>query len=377
MHEIFLEIARDPIGYLQSWAKGSTRELALTFSGLFPLELLDAMGFHGVWLPPVLRNRYNRADTMLQVFMCSRARSFVDVVAGSELPVAAIGAVTDCDAKDVIPGVLHAGGCETPVVTLRMPIRVDTPAAVDFAVNGVRHWVAEAEHAFNRRLDPDLLAGACALRLRTRQRLSEMFQKLGTEVDPVFAYSAAVSAQVMEPEAFLHALDAAPWPKPDHKRRMIPVLMSGSELPNIKIIEDLAGLGALIVLDDTETGTRAASRPVQHPGCQDAETPPPPDLDGLLEAIGAGIVYKKHGPTKVSPAGNRIQGIVSAALDRGVQAAVLGLFKFCDPHAFEAPALIEQLKMAGIHSIVVETDKETGLLARERTRLQTLLEIVE
>lgn len=372
----FLEIAKDPLAYLKKEVGTAKQGLALTFSGIFPLELLDGMGFRAAWLPPILRNRYTRADSMIQVFMCSRARSFIDVVAGQDIPVAATGAVIDCDAKDVIPGILNAGGHKIPSVTLRVPIRMDRSGSVDFSINAVKQWVQEAQQVFGRKIDAGMLARSCNLRAKTRTRLTEMFHGIGTKVDQVFAYAAAVSSQVMEPQAFLDALDAAPWPKPA-KKTAIPILLSGSELPHIALVQDLDAMGARIVVDDTETGIRAASRPAEHPHCNDADTRKSFDLEGLLEVIGAGMVFRKHGPTKVIPAGQRMQGLVSSAMHRGVRVVILSLFKFCDPHAFEAPAMIAQFKMAGIRCLVIETDREKGLLAREKTRVQTILESVE
>ena len=368
----FLEIANDPIRYLKEELDGSDRKLAVTFSGIFPLELLDAMGFRAVWLPPILQSQYKQADSMVQVFMCSRARSFVDVVAGHVLPVAAIGAVIDCDAKDVIPGVLKSGGYDIPVSTLRVPISMEGSLAMDFAVNSVRQWVQEAPAVFNRTFDFELLARSCVIRSKVRSKITELFQGIGTDVDPVFAYSAAVSSQVMGPEAFLNALNARPWPKPD-ERKGVPIILSGSELPHINIVRDLTTLGANILLDDTETGVRAASRPE----CQAQNEGDKIDTDRMLEAIGAGMIFQKHGPTKVTTAGTRLQGLVSSSMNRGVKVAILGLFKFCDPHAFEAPSIIEQFRMAGIRTLVIEVDKEKGLSAREKTRVQTLLESME
>jgi len=369
----FFEIARSPLTYLKQTVDSDN--LAISFSGVFPLELLDAMGFRAVWLPPVMRVRYTRADSLLQVFMCSRSRSVVDVLAGQDLPIAAVGAVTDCDAKDVIPGVLEAAGVRVPVVTLRVPIRVDHSAAVDLSIAAVKQWVQEARQAFGRDLDPGLLARSCALRARVRQRITEVFEGIGRDVDPVFAYAVAISSQVMPPDKFLRLLGAGPWPKPS--RGGVPTLLTGSELPNLAMVEDLQDLGALIVADDTETGVRAASRPAEHPHCDDWETRSSFDTEGILEVIGAGMVFRKHGPTKVTAPGSRLQELVGLCMHRGVKAAVFGLFKFCDPHAFEAPELIEQMKMAGVRSLIIEVDKEKGLLARERTRVQTLMESVE
>ena len=377
MENIFIDIARDPLAWLKKDAEASDKGLALTFSGIFPLELLDGMGFRSVWLPPILRNRYTKADSMIQTFMCSRSKSFIDVLAGEDIDVAAIGAVTDCDAKDVIPGILEAGGNRVPSVTLRVPIRMDSSLSVDYSFNAVKQWVIEAQEVFGRKINAKLLAQSCALRTEARAKITSLFEGIGTEVDPVFAYAAAISSQVMEPQAFLDALGEGPWPKPENTRKMVPILLSGSEMPHIALIEELADMGAMVVLDDTETGSRASSRPAKHPHCDDAETRDSFDLEGLLEVVGAGLVFRDHGPTNVVSAGTRMQTIVSSAMHRHVKVAILGLFKFCDPHAFEAPSMIDQLKMAGVRSLVIETDKEKGLLAREKTRVQTLLESVE
>ena len=353
--------ASDPIAALAGRARAAGRPLGVAFTPSFPLEVLDAFGLEGALIPPVQREAYPAADALLQGFTCTHSRSMADVVLGSGLPVGLVAVTSGCDAQVALEGVLVAGGLAAPAVELRLPISVGNPPATRHSVAAIHDFCSRAAAALGRPFDPAALAAACTARQAVRERLSELFAGLANGGSARFAYAAAIASDVMSPGAFLAALDAStPDPVPATGVR---VLLSGSAIPSLRAVEDLEAAGAVVAVDDTETGTRGASRHL------DASSP------DLLDAIGKSLVDGTvHGPVRVQQGHGRIDGVVAAATGARVQAAVLLLYKFCDPHAFEAPAMLAGLRAAGIPGVVIEVDRDAGLAARDLTRVQTLLE---
>ena len=360
-----IEVARDPIGYVKRHSSEEGRPLSVTNSSLFPLELLDGLGFYSVWLPPVVQSAFKTADRWIQVFMCANSKSFVDIVGSKQLPIKLVGVPIDCDAKDVILGVLDVAGVDIPELQLKQPIEITSEHAPEYMYKALKDLIKRAE-SLGLTLNKDRLIESCKLREMARERLRGYFKNIGDGVDPVFAYSAAVAYQVMPPEDFLKALpDDPPVKEPSGPRMML----SGAEIPSIEYIKKLQEFGVWIVADDTDTGSRSAS--VELKDCEYA-----PDVDAALQVIARALIERRHGPTKAGHMQMRVKGIVSEAIKKRVSAVVFLTFKFCDPHAFEIPGIIRMLEGAGIKNLVIEVEKEKTIMPREANRIQTLVESI-
>ena len=364
MSHIFLEVASDPIAYLSRHTREVGLPVAITNSPLFPLELLDGLGMYSIWLPPVVRPAYVNADRWVQVFMCARAKSFLDIASGRQFPVALIASPIDCDAKDVTLGILQAAGIKTPLLQFRQPIRLDSPSSMQFMYDGLRQVLEDAEK-LGLAFSESLFFESCRLREEARKRLRQVFDGIGREFDPVLAYAAAISYQVMRPQEFLEAFSLSELA---NSRDGLEVFLIGSELPSLAYVQTLHDMGALVVADDTWTGSRAASMRMRLEDCQGDS------LELALQGLAQALLEMRHGPTKVGHMSERIKTLVSKGVAKGARAAIFLLFKFCDPHAFEAPELIEAFKGVRIRSLVIEVEKEARLVERERTRLATLIE---
>jgi len=357
--------ANDPIGALKARSKESGRPLGLAFSSYFPLEVLDAFDLEGAWLPPVPRPDYPDGEAVLQAFVCNCVRSSADIILHGDLPVGLVAATTGCDSRLALATVLRTAGVGAPVVMLRLPVTVGNPLAVEQGSRALAGFCDETRAALGRDLDLEVLKKARDIREKGRELLTGLFENMGDGGLPASSvYTAAVAAQVMDPGDLIKALEEAP------RADKAPVngircMLSGSSIPSPRIVEGLEAIGVKVVADDTCTGTRAACRRTVK------------GVDDPVRAIGASLINRPlHGPTMLEDGHARIQQIVDTAVRRRAQAVIMLHYKFCDPHAFEAPGLTEALERAGVRSIVLEADREPGLTARDRTRVETLLEAI-
>jgi len=350
--------AQNPIEALRERARNTP--LGLAFSSYFPLEVLDAMGLEGASMPNRPAPDYPAAEAELQTFVCNPVRAAVDTVLSAGLPVGLIATTTGCDARLAIGSVLGAR-YSAPAVMLRLPVKLGSVAALRQAEAALAAFCRDAEAALGRALDPDRLAQACTQREAVRVRLTDLFEGLGERTSAMHAYAAALASQVMSPSQILELLDD---PGESGAMRSGPrILLSGSSIPSLQFIADIESLGAVIAADDTCTGVRGACRRVHPRG------------DDLLNAIARSVLERPvHGPVLVQEPHLRAAHLASLARSRRVQAVVFCCYKFCDPHAFEIPGLRAALQRDGIPSVVVEADREPGLAARDRMRVQALLE---
>ena len=360
----FMRAAGAPLEELAARSRASGKPLGVALTTYFPLEVLDAFGLEGALVPPLPREGFASADSVLQAFTCACTRSIADQILVGGLPIGLIAGTSGCDAQTALTGVLAGAGVTVPIVALRMPIQVGTPTATRHVVTALAELVERTEAALGRPLDAAALDAACTARQQVREHVTGLFAGLADgRVAASTAYAAAMASWVMAPRDFLDAVgEPAPAPVADQRVRL---LVSGSVLPAPQIIADIEAMGGAIVLDDTETGARGASRRVTRDG------------GTLLDAIARSLVDgTEHGPVRHTPGVRRVEHVAAAARAARVQAALLVNYKYCDPHAFEAPALMAALKDAGIPSTVIEVDREPGLPPRERTRVQTLVEAV-
>jgi benzoyl-CoA reductase subunit C len=95
----------------------------------------------------------------------------------------------------------------------------------------------------------------------------------------------------------------------------------------------------------------------------------------LLESIAARYVERVPCPTKDWPERNRIEHIKTLAKEWNVQGAIVIQQKFCDPHEMDIPAIMKNLKEAGVPSQFLELDV-TVPIGQFKTRVEAFLEML-
>lgn len=356
-------VADDPLAQALARSSAEDRPLGVALSSYVPLEVLDAFHLCAVRLPGRPRDGYPRADGVLQAYACTYVRAGLESVLAGDLPLGLVATASGCDAVTAIPGILGAAAPAVPVAHLRLPIAMESEAAERHATLALLDFCRDVEALLGRPLDPGVLESATADREAVRIRLGGLFGRLPTRDLPASrVYAAAIAAQVLAPRDFLALADEAlPVDAVPARAPGIPLLLSGEVLPSVAFVRDLESLGAAVVADDTNTGTREAGRRVRR------------DEPNRLKAVAESLVRRPlHSPERFVT--GRPKAVAARARDAGARAAILLHNKFCDPCAFEAPSLLAALKAAGIPALVLEVDRQAGLTGGDRTRVQTLLE---
>ena len=143
------------------------------------------------------------------------------------------------------------------------------------------------------------------------------------------------------------------------------IMILGSENDDTEFVRLIESLGATVVIDDHCTGSRYFWNYVM-------------PREDRISAIASRYLSRPACPAKdITLERRRFQHIPKLAKDFGVQGVIMIQQKFCDPHEFDIPPLMNILQeKLGIPSLLIEMDT-VWPLGVYRTRLETFLEMLE
>lgn len=141
------------------------------------------------------------------------------------------------------------------------------------------------------------------------------------------------------------------------------LMVVGSEIQDIELMEMIESLGSQVVVDEHCIGTRYFWNQV-------------PEGDDLLRRIASRYLQRPPCPLKdCRLPRRRVEHILALANDFSVDGVVFLIQKFCDPHGFDTPYLQKVLEKNGIPSIALEITIPNTIGAM-RTRLEAFYEIL-
>ncbi|MBI4285942.1 MAG: 2-hydroxyacyl-CoA dehydratase [Chloroflexi bacterium] len=196
----------------------------------------------------------------------------------------------------------------------------------------------------------------------------------GTETIQVLM--ALMSLPVEEGTQLLEEVLAEVKERKPPAKKMARVLLWGSIIDNVALVEMIESLDANIVIDDTCVGTRAYFGHV-------ARTDDP--LDGLVDYYLVQIkcprtfretntgALKKDYYTDLE---NRFGYLKEYAEQWHANGVILQSMKYCDIHGYEVPSMKDYLDHVGLPNVYLEHDYNKSALAPLRTRVQAFLEVI-
>lgn len=160
------------------------------------------------------------------------------------------------------------------------------------------------------------------------------------------------------------------------QKKLARLLIWGSIIDDIALVEMIEGLEANVVMDDTCVGSRA-----YFPDVELTEDP----LDGLAyrylvelkcprtfrEAI-FGETKKEH----LADLESRFGYLRDYAREWDAKGVILQSVRYCDIHGYEVPGLKDYLDHVGLPNTYLEHDYSEAALAPLRTRVQAFLEVI-
>ena len=347
-----------------------------TFCVYVPDEIILALGAIPVALCGGTPLAIPYAEKTLPRDICPLVKSTLGLALSHTCPFGpledlAVGETT-CDAKKKTWDILAAGG---DFHVLEVPQKKG-PRDRDLWHEEVLAFKARLEETTGRTLEPEKLAAAVRLMNRKRRALARLTELRKADNPPASGLDAVVVMQgalIDDPLRFSERLEALNDELEDRVRRGVGVappgakriLISGcpSVLGNWKLHHLLESAGAVVVCDETCTGTRYFSTLVD-------------ELDGHLDAQIAAVAarYLTIDCSCFSPNDERIATVARLARDFRVDGVVQYVLQYCHTYNIEAARVAAALKEAGVPSLKIVTDyaeEDTGQL---RIRIDAFLE---
>lgn len=203
------------------------------------------------------------------------------------------------------------------------------------------------------------------------RRLLRQAYELRKADSPAFGGVAAMemvlASQVMDKEENTRLLSQALAEFKPHPpgKKVVRLMVVGSEDDDTGIIQLIESLGATVVIDETCTGSRYFWNEIE------------PDSNPLA-AIARRYLKRPPCPAKdideASPH-QRLKFILELARDYRVRGVVILQQKFCHPHEFDYPNLVQALQENNLPSTLLEMDM-TIPYGQFRTRIEAFLEML-
>lgn len=350
-----------------------------TFCVYVPDELVLALGAVPVALCGGTPLSIPYAEKMLPRDICPLVKSTLGLALSNTCPYGpiedlAVGETT-CDAKKKTWDLLAAGG---DFHVLEVPQKKG-PRDRDLWHEEVAEFRRRLEGLTGRTLEADKLADAVRLMNRKRRalaRLNELRKEANPPLSGLDALVVMQGALVDDPRRFTERLEALDDELDDRVRRGVGVAPAGAKrimvsgcpsvMGNWKLHHLLESAGAVVVCDETCTGTRYFSALVE-------------ERDGDLEAQIAAVAdrYLTIDCSCFSPNDERVASVVRLAGEYRVDGVVQYVLQYCHTYNVEAARVSAALKEAGVPGLKVVTDyseEDTGQL---RIRVDAFLEGLE
>ncbi len=349
-----------------------------------PVEIMTAFGFVpyrilGDWREPV-----TEGERVLTRVVCPFLRSILDL--GIKGRYGFLDGVIGAHTCDIGSTAIHIwrDNIKKPdfVHFIDIPHTAHEPAR-EFFASQLRLLIRNLESFTGSPLTNGALERAAAMHNRQRSLVRQVYELRKASPPPISASEnlmvlrAVSSLPVEEGNALLEeVLDEArrrPLPPPGKRPRL---LVWGSIIDDVFLLDAIESAGADVVMDDTCVGTRAFWADVR-------EGPDPVEelsrrylLDvrcprTYREAQGGGLRKDYRADLE-----ERFGYVGEFARGWGVDGVVLQSILYCDTHAYEIPHVRDYLDGTGIPHVYIEHDYSEGSRAQVKNRAEAFVEML-
>ena len=351
---------------------------------LYPvLEILEALDVAPYRIFGDMDEPITRADACLPTVVCPFIRSAMDI--GLKGRYDFLDGAVMCHSCEVGEKAAHIWRTYLKpgyFYFIDTPHTVHQPAQEQFREQ-LKGFKDSMESYTGKRLSPDRLEEAILAYNRQRVLVRQLYDL--RKVDPPLI-SGVETIQVMVAlmsipadegiELLEQVIGEVKQRKDGPQSKPARLLIWGSILDNIALVEMIENAGANVVMDDTCVGSRASFA--------DVELTDDP-FDGLAHRYLVDIKCPRtfregtYGETKkdyFADLESRFGYIHDYAREWNARGVILQSLRYCDIHGYEVPALRDYLDHVGLPNIYLEWDYSQAALAPLRTRVEAFLEVV-
>ncbi len=350
---------------LQSAKDKTGRKIVGVFHSVVPEELIYAAGLHPTRLFAHFDEPITLADAHMQTFFCSNVRAIWDQVLKGKYPyLNGVVIPTACEAVDYIYQTWKRHNPYEFVTSVVLPFK-KTENALSFLAAEIGRLKKSLEGFTGREISSDSLHHAIELYNKNRELLKKLYELRKSESPPlcgVDAYYAVMSGFILDKEqhnVLLEQLLGELQSRSDSPRADVRLLVSGGCMIDVRVLEAIESLGAVIVADDTNTGSRSFWHQV------DAAKDPLSALASRCMAVPSPFTTSSE---------ERLQYISEMIREYRVDGVVFAIQKYCESEKFDLPFLEGEIRgRFGVPTTYVETDYLADI-APLKTRVEAFIE---
>ncbi len=351
-----------------------------------PLEMMTALGMVPYRVFGDMREPVTEADRGLPVAFCPFVRSCLDLGIKEEYGfLDGMVATHACDAMEKAAHVWERMIGHPYFHFIEVPTKVNARSEEVFK-GELRTFGKTLEGFAGQELSDDRLQQAIRLHNEQRALVRELYglrkpdPPLISGVETLKVLKAVMSLPVEEGNDLLRAVIAEVRERPNPLKSGLPrLLVWGSIVDDVGLVEVIEQSGSNVVVDDTCVGSRAYWKDV--PVTDDP-------IEGIAHHYLADIKCARtffEVPESEKNATNKDRerdldarfGYLKSMIEGwNVDGVIVQSVKYCDTHGFDVPDVRAYFASLGIPTTYLEHDYTEGSLAPLRTRVQGFLEMI-
>ena len=361
-------------------AKEEGKKVIGTFCLYVPDEIIFALDAIGVGLCGGTNFSNYASEDLLPANICALIKSAIGFGIGNICPYYAMTDIligeTTCDGKKKAWEILNE---YKPVYVMETPQCKSRPQARDHFLTEIKALIAKLEEVTGKKLTKENLKATMEKISKKRAQMRRVYEARKANPAPISGKDALLMSQVAfydDPDREIEMVgnladelekrikDGIGVIDKNAKR----IIISGTPMaiPNWKMHHIIESNGAVVVAEETCTGTRYF----------DSEFPEikGDTIDDLLEILADR--YLGINCACFTPNVDRLNDIKRLVKDYNADGVVLYTLSFCQPYDVEAVSFEKILKKEGIPVISITTDYSSEDQSQLTTRIQAFLEML-
>ncbi len=347
------------------------------------LEVLTALDIVPYRIFGDMKEPITKGDTCLPTVVCPFLRSCLDLgLKGKYDFLDGVVMAHVCDVGEKSAHIWHM------LLNPSYFFFLDTPHTVHKAAQEqhkeqLKDLIKTLESFTGKKLTPERLKEAIAAHNQQRALVRELYElrkpnpPLISGRETLQVLKALMSLPAEEGSSLLRQVIAEVKQRKDGpQKKSARLLVWGTIIDDIALVQMIEELDANVVMDDTCVGSRC-----YFPDVELTEDP----LDGLayryLVELKCPRTFREaaFGETKkdyTTDLESRFGYLGKYAKEWGVNGVIIQSLRYCDTHGYEAPGVGDYLDNLGLPNIYLEHDYSKAALAPLKTRVQAFLEVI-
>lgn len=363
----------------QALAKARVKRPELHAFAVFPVyapqEIIHAAGLMPLGMFGAgSKLETTRADSRFQSFICSIAKSTLELFLSGELSAEKgfVGAVFSsiCDVARNLSSVASRNAPNLYVEYLHLPQNAATEPARQYTRQEFRRFRDNLAIHIGRPISDDAVRASIRLYNRVRRLLGELYEvrrRSPGSIATADLFAVVQAGTCMMPEEYLEKLETvlnAVRQRAPVKRDTVRVVLEGSfcEAPPIDLIDAIESAGCQIVDDDLAIGWRIFDRDVSVDG---------DPVENLADAYLGSSAYTSVRHDSGRP---RTDGLMRRVKESGAEAVVCAAAKFCEPALLDYVLFRTTLDRRDVPHLKLEFEEKMWTFDRLRNEVETFTE---